>query len=270
MVRLSAIRPNPNQPRRMIDENGITRLSESIKQSGLIQPMAVRPIVPKPQGENTPRYELIAGERRWRAAKRAGLSDVPVLIREVDEAELLQLALVENIQRENLNPIDRAMAYRQFVDQFGMTPEEVGKRVGEDRSTITNYIRLLDLPAQLREMVARNLLTMGHARALLGLTDDSHQLKLAQQVVVEGLSVRDLERIVRSNKPAPHPLQKLKRLKRPLIRDLEERLEHTLKTRVQISEGRKKGRGKIVIEYHSLDQFDSLCKTFGLDGENQA
>ncbi len=267
-VPLDCVHPNPDQPRRTIKESGIAKLAESIGRSGLIQPIVVRPAKSQTVAaqDNRMQYELVAGERRWRAARAAGLVEVPAVVRDADEAELLELALVENIHREDLNAIDRAKAYEQFKVRFDLNPADVAKRVGEDRTTVTNYLRLLELPALVRDMVAQNLISMGHARAVLGIADEASQVELARQVVTGGLSVRateDLVRAARGSTPAgrsgPGP-----RKKRPLIRSLESQFSERLSTKVLINESKSRRRGRIVIEYNSLDDFDRVCERLGL------
>ncbi len=275
-VPLDCVAPNPNQPRRSISEQGIAKLAGSIKRNGLIQPIVMRPIAAASIGgtggptstQSTVKYELIAGERRWRAARAAGLSDVPAILRDATEEQLLELALVENIHREDLNAIDRALAYGQFRDRFGLAPEQIGERVGEDRTTVTNYLRLLDLPSEIQDMVATDLLSMGHARGLAGLRSRDEQIKLAEHAVRKGLSVRALEESVRKLRaPATTTSTaggKAQHNKRPLIRDLERRFIQILKTKVTIQEGRGKNTGQIVIEYHSIDEFEGICERLGI------
>jgi len=275
-VPLDCVAPNPNQPRRSISEKGIASLAGSIKRNGIIQPIVIRPIggtsatgmAGPDSSQSTVKYELIAGERRLRAARVAGLSDVPAILRDATEEQLLELALVENIHREDLNAIDRAIAYGQFRDQFGLAAEQIGERVGEDRTTVTNYLRLLDLPSEIQDMVASDLLSMGHARGLAGLRSSDEQIKLAEHTVRKGLSVRALEESVRKlrapAKTASAGGGQGSRNKRPLIRDLERRFTQILKTRVTIQERRAKNTGQIVIEYHSIDEFEGICERLGI------
>jgi ParB family chromosome partitioning protein len=267
-IPLRFIRANPDQPRRQISEGSIAALAESIRRNGVIQPIVVRPAAADSFGPsgNLFKYELIAGERRWRAAQVAGLADVPAIIRDADENEVLELALVENIHREDLNAIDRAMAYQQLVVRFGLSPEQVGERTGEDRATVSNYVRLLELPTEVQDMVSSNLLSMGHARALLGIDDDDSRMRLAKDVVLKSMSVRALEDAVRQERPADAPARggRRRQEKRPLIRDLERRFSETLQAKVSIVEGRSRGQGRIVIEYHSIDDFDRICEAVGI------
>ncbi len=275
-VPLDCIAPNPNQPRRSISEKGIASLAGSIKRNGIIQPIVIRPIggtsasgIAGPIAtQGAVKYELIAGERRWRAARAAGLSDVPAILRDATEEQLLELALVENIHREDLNAIDRAIAYGQFRDKFGLAAEQIGERVGEDRTTVTNYLRLLDLPSEIKDLVASDLLSMGHARGLAGLRSSDEQIKLAEHAVRKGLSVRALEESVRKlrapTKAAAAGRAQGSRNKRPLIRDLERRFTQILKTKVTIQERAAKNTGQIVIEYHSIDEFEGICERLGI------
>ena len=275
-VPLDCVVPNPNQPRRSMSDQGIASLAGSIKRNGIIQPIVIRPLggtstvgMGRPFSmQGTVKYELIAGERRWRAARVAGLSDVPAILRDATEEQLLELALVENIHREDLNAIDRAIAYGQFRDKFGLAPEEIGERVGEDRTTVTNYLRLLDLPSEIQDMVSSDLLSMGHARGLAGLRSRDEQIKLAEHSVRKGLSVRALEESVRKlrepTKAGSVGGAPGHRNKRPLIRDLERRFTQILKTRVTIQERRANNTGQIVIEYHSIDEFEGICERLGI------
>ena len=258
---LSALDPNPLQPRDQAATANVARLAESIEQNGLIQPIVVRP--------HGKRYQIIAGERRYWAAKHLGLRAVPVVIREASDQQMLELALVENIQREDLNAIDRARAYRDYCDRFELTPEEVGRRLGEDRTTVVNYLRLLDLQPQIQQLVIQGVLGMGHARCLLGVAEEPERLRLAESVVNHQLSVRALEEIVRKAKtrrPAPEGGAEQRPTRAPSshIGDLQRRLEEAVKTKVLVQEGRKRGTGRIILEYYSLDDFDRIAALLGL------
>jgi len=267
---------NPSQPRRNIPEKSISKLAKSIIQNGLIQPIVVRPIpVGEEQGDHTGgkspqpavKYELIAGERRWRAAREAGLSDVPAIIRETNDQQLLELSLIENIHREDLNAIDRALAYKQFKDRFGLSADKVSSRVGEDRTTVANYLRLLELPPEIQNLLSSDLISMGHARALLSLSDKALQQSLAQKIIIDNLSVREVEDLVRQHrspqegKSAKHKGNKEKRAH---IRDLERQFCRALQTKVRLQESSHKNRGRIIIEYQSLDDFDRICELLGV------
>jgi ParB family chromosome partitioning protein len=262
-VPIELLRPNPFQPRGAITDEQIQKLAESLRNSGMIQPISVRM-----RQIGTADYEIIAGERRWRAARLAGWREVPVLVREASDEQLLEMAIIENVQREDLNAIERATAYQTYCDRFELTAEVVAERLGEDRSTVTNYIRLLSLPADVKEMVAGGRLTMGHARCLLGIAESPERSRLAQVAVSRELSVRALEELVRSNRPdttAPPPAALIRKPKSHNIRDLEERFERAVGTKVMVIEGRKKGSGRIVIEFYSLDDFDRIAAKLGME-----
>ncbi len=191
-VGIEEIRPNPFQPRKNIKESAIEQLAESIKERGIIQPLLVRRV-----GDG---YEIIAGERRWRAAQKAGLMEIPVLVREADPPDRLELALIENIQRENLNPIEEAEAYYKLTNEFNLSQEEIGRKVGKDRSTVANLLRLLKLPPQIQKKIADGSLSLGHAKCLLGLDSGQDQIRLAELVLEKGLSVRGLENVIGKTK----------------------------------------------------------------------
>jgi ParB family chromosome partitioning protein len=240
------LRPNKYQPRTHVDESGLDELARSIKSNGIIQPIVVRRVESG--------YEIVAGERRWRAAQRAGLLKVPVVVRDIPDDRLLAAALIENIQREDLNPIEEAHAYRRLIDEFHLTQEQVADAVGKDRSSIANYLRLLKLPQEVRANVGSGALSMGHARALLGLLDEAALLRVARDVVSKSLSVRETEAIV---KKAAHPLQPKPEPKTDIhTRAAEEKLRFALGTRVRIVR-RGKG-GRIEIDFDSEDELQRL------------
>ena len=255
-----SILPNPHQPRKQFDEVGILSLAASLKSTGVVQPIIVRP---SPEGI-AGQYQLIAGERRLRAAKAAGLATIPAVIRNVDPFKQAQMALIENVQREDLNPIDRAQAYRALIEQLGLTQAELANRVGEDRSSIANYLRLLDLADPVRNMVRDGQLSLGHAKILAGITDPAHQQELAERIIGQELSVRNLERILTE---APSPAIQPVAPSSPHIRDLENNLTSQLGLRVQLRSGAKKGKGRLIIHYGSLDQFDRLLERLGIRAE---
>jgi ParB family transcriptional regulator, chromosome partitioning protein len=234
-IDIDLLRPNKFQPRTQMDDSRIDELSRSIRSHGVIQPIVVR--------KTDTGYEIVAGERRWRASQRAGLLKVPIVVRDIPDDQLLAAALIENIQRENLNPIEEAHAYRRLSDEFGMTQEQIAESVGKDRSSIANYVRLLRLPAEIRDHVGSGALSMGHARALLGLPDDSAQLRVGQEVVDKGLSVRETEVLVKRT-TAPPP-EKPEEQKDVHTRAAEERLRFALGTRVRIIRKGKGGRLEI-------------------------
>jgi len=235
-VDIDLLRPNKFQPRTQMDDTRIEELSRSIRSHGVIQPIVVRRT-----GESG--YEIVAGERRWRASQRAGLLKVPVVVRDIPDDQLLAAALIENIQREDLNPIEEAVAYRRLSDEFGLTQEQIAESVGKDRSSVANYIRLLKLPAAVRDQIASNALSMGHARALLGLQDEAAQLRIARDIVDKQLSVRETESVVkRTVEPPPAKTEPPKDVH---TRAAEERLRFALGTRVQIVRKGKGGRVEI-------------------------
>lgn len=243
------IDPNPNQPRQHIDADKLRELAQSMTEQGVVQPLVVRRV--------GARFQIIAGERRWRAAKQAGLTMVPVVVREANDAELLEIALVENIQREELNPIEEASAYRRLVMELGYSQEQVAHRVGKDRSTVANLLRLLRLPREIRSLIAEQKLSPGHARPLLSLARPEVQIEIARSVVEKGLSVRDVERRV---KAAGRPVKSGKgHGSDPNTRDAEARLERALGARVHI---RRKGkRGRLEIEFHSEEELHRIYET---------
>jgi ParB family chromosome partitioning protein len=260
---IDRIRPNPHQPRKYIDEGKVAELAASLKSSGVIQPIVVRKL-----GDH---FELIAGERRWRAARHAGLATVPAIIRDVSSVEQAQMALIENIQREDLNPLERAQSYRALIDQLGLTQAELANRLGEERSSVANYLRLLDLSDPVRQMLRDGRLTLGHAKILAGVTDPLEQERLGSLVVSQELSVRNLERAIaigpsaEATKPGDHPAPPDKRSAH--IQDLERNLARQLGIRVQLKTSSKKGQGKMILHYASLDQFDSLLQRLGVETE---
>jgi ParB family chromosome partitioning protein len=239
-VEIASIQRNPHQPRQAFSEESINELAESIKQKGILQPLLVR--------EVDGGYQLIAGERRYRAAQQLGLEHVPVTIREADDGEVLEMALIENIQREDLNPLEEARAYRRLIDEFHHTQEEVATRVGKDRSTVANMLRLLQLPDAIKRDIERGLLSAGHARALVTIESDAAKSALAHEVVERRLTVRQTEQLVR-------------RHARPLVdTDLhaaEQRLTEALGTKVRITH-RRKETGRIEIDYYSLAELNGL------------
>ncbi|CAN5571160.1 ParB/RepB/Spo0J family partition protein [soil metagenome] len=259
---VDSILPNPHQPRKHIDEAKIAELAASFKSTGVIQPIVVRR-----QGDA---YELIAGERRWRAAQFAGMSTVPAIVRDVNSFEQAQMALVENIQREDLNPLDRAQSYRALIDQLGLTQAELSNRLGEDRSSVANYLRLLDLSDAVRQMLRDGQLTLGHAKLLAGLDDPAEQERLASLVKNQELSVRNLERLIAAGPAEPESSDTRPASpdsKSAHIIDLEKSLARQLGMRVQVKTSARKGHGKLIVHYASLDQFDGLLTRLGVDTE---
>jgi ParB family transcriptional regulator, chromosome partitioning protein len=247
-VDVDLLTPNPRQPRTQIEESHLEELAQSIRQHGVIQPILVR------QVEN--RYEIVAGERRWRAAQRAGLLKVPVVVRQVPDDKLLEVALVENIQREDLNPIEEAQAYRRLTDDLQLSQETVAAAVGKDRATVANYMRLLRLPVEVRNELASGALTMGHARALLALADEAAQRRVARDIVARGLSVREAEGLVRREGAPPRAPHKPNDAN---TRAAEDRLKLALGTRVRIV--RKGPGGRIEIDFGSEEELQRIYES---------
>jgi len=245
-IDIDRIDPNPHQPREDFDEEKLSDLVSSIKADGMLQPIIVRRAGDK--------YQIIAGERRWRAAKRAGLVSIPATIRDATDPDMLKIALIENLQRQDLNPIEEASAYKALMERHDLTQEIIARFVGKDRSTIANTLRLLALPDEVKAHVSRGTLSMGHARALLSLDDSSAQIALCKRIVDEGLSVRQVESLVKSGvrPPKPRPARPVD----PNVRRLEEELQRALGTRVRIRSGGKSGR--IEISFSSPDEFDGI------------
>jgi ParB family chromosome partitioning protein len=257
-IPLASIVPNPHQPRRHFNDASLNELAASLKSTGMIQPIIVRPAGPD-------RYELIAGERRWRDARLADLPSIPAILRDVDATTQAQMALIENIQREDLNPLDRALAYQALIQNLGLTQAELAGRLGEDRSTVTHFVRLLDLPEPVQGLIQEGRLTLGHAKLLAGVTDPSSQQRLANLVVEQNLSVRNLERLIQDGAPAaPARAEEPKPSASAHLQDLERTLSRQLSLRVQIRPSNKKGQGRLVLHYSSLDQFDDLLTRMGV------
>ena len=250
---LDLISPGPFQPRSIFDMDRLQELADSIRHQGVIQPVVVR-------ARGKDQYELIAGERRWRAAQMAGIDKIPAIVREVPDEIAIAMALVENIQRENLNPIEEATALRRLVDEFQMTHQEAGDAVGRSRSAVSNLLRLLELSGEVRELVDARHLEMGHARALLSL-DESMQAQAAKEVVKKGLSVRETEQLVRRLK-AP-PVSRTRELD-PDIQHLQDKLAERLCASVKLTHNAR-GKGKLVIAYNSADELDGILEHLGLD-----
>ena len=249
-IPLELISPNPRQPREHFDEEGLSELVVSIREVGLLQPVVVR--------EMDGRYELIMGERRFRASKEAGLTAIPAIVRDTPDTDLLRDALLENLHRQQLNPLEEAAAYAQLLEDFGATHDELASRIGRSRSHITNTIRLMNLPGAVQRRVAAGVLSAGHARALLGLPDAAAQDALAHRVVAEGLSVRAVEEIVAVADDRPAAVRRASgtRLTSPAVDELADHLSEVLETRVTIALGRR--RGKVVVEFASIDDLQRI------------
>jgi ParB family chromosome partitioning protein len=269
---IALIAPNPRQPRQVFDEDALAELAQLIRQVGLLQPVVVRPVTGAPSHQpddgsgdaGVPdsggvRYELVMGERRWRAAQQAGLDTVPAIVRTAADEEMLRDALLENLHRAQLNPLEEAAAYQQLLDDFGCTQEELAQRIGRSRPQISNTLRLLRLPAPVARRVAAGVLSAGHARALLALDDAAAQERLAARIVAEGLSVRAVEEIVAlgGDDQTPRPRPRRPRPVAPHAAELAERLSDRLETRVRVTLGRT--RGRIVVEFASLDDLERIA-----------
>ncbi len=275
-VPVGAIAPNPHQPRAYFDEEALATLTASIAELGVLQPILVREV-----GED--RFELIAGERRWRAAKRAGLPSIPVVVRAVDEVLSLEQALVENLHREDLNPLEEAAAYQQLMEDFSLTQEQVAQKVGKSRSAVANTLRLFQLPPTIQRLVAETQLAAGHATALLGTPDRAFQEALARDIVAKGLSVREAEEAVRLHNEAggdepvadggddaAGPAAPVKRLRAPGLLELEELLADHLDTRVRVSMASSNGKGKVVVEFGGLEDLERIYRAMTAGGRPEA
>ena len=252
-IAIGAITPNPRQPRQVLDEDALEELASSIREVGLLQPVVVRKVMPG-------RFELVMGERRWRACQRAGLEHVPAIVRGTPDDELLREALMENLHREQLNPLEEAAAYQQLLDDFSATHEELARKVGRSRPHITNTIRLLQLPGPVQRRVAAGVLSAGHARALLSLDDPGEQEHLAHRIVAEGLSVRAVEEIVATGQRQAKPRRTGERQAvAPALTELADRLSDALETRVKVEVGKQKG--KLVVEFASLEDLQRIVTT---------
>jgi ParB family chromosome partitioning protein len=253
-IRLGSITPNPQQPRAAFDEEALAELEHSIREFGLLQPIVVREV-------GREHYQIVMGERRWRAAKRAGLDVIPAIVRGTGDDALLRDALLENIHRVQLNPLEEAAAYEQLLEEFGVTHAELADRLGRSRPVVTNMIRLLKLPVSVQRRVAAGVLSAGHARALLGLDDPARQEELAARIVAEGMSVRATEEAVllarRDGAPAAAKPARRRPMQAPGLQDLAERLSSTFDTRVKFELGQRKGR--IVVEFGSVEDLERIA-----------
>ena len=251
IVNITKVEPNREQPRKNFDEDALEELAESIKQFGLLQPILVQ--------DRKTYYEIIAGERRWRAAKKAGLKEVPVIIKNLTEQEIVEIALIENIQREDLNPIEEALAYKRLLTEFNLKQDEVAERISKSRTAVTNSMRLLKLSENVQQMIIDDMISTGHARALISIEDPEQQYTIAQQIFDEKLSVRDVEKLVKNlNKPVkPKKTAVTDKSMEAVYQNIEENLKQKLSTKVSIT-SKGNGAGKIEIEFYSHDDLEKL------------
>lgn len=253
MVPINKVEPNKEQPRKHFNEDALLELSESIKQMGIIQPIVVQ--------DRNSYYEIIAGERRWRAAKQAGLKKIPVIIKNYTEQEIVEISLIENIQREDLNPIEEAFAYKRLLEEFNLKQDEVAERVSKSRTAVTNSVRLLKLDRRVQQMVIDEMISTGHARALLSIEDGDQQYKIAMQVFDEKLSVREVEKLMKKLQNSNEKREKQKPEHEFIYQDMEEKIKALLGTKVTISP-KANHKGKIVIDYYSDDELERLMELF--------
>mgnify|MGYP001005318949 FL=1 len=251
-VNISLVEPNRNQPRKEFDKDALSELANSIKQYGILQPIIVQ--------KNEDMYEIIAGERRWRAAKEAGLTEVPVIIRDYDKQKIMEISIIENIQRENLNPIEEAMAYQSLMEEYGLKHEELAERVSKNRSTITNSMRLLKLSDNIQQMIIDGKISAGHAKVLLSVENTSEQEKIAQELISKSLSVRELEKLVKQYiKPRKKKKSKDDKDYSLFYKEYEDRLKDILGTKVQINT-KDKNKGRIEIDYYSAAELERIVE----------
>ena len=249
MMKISLVEPNREQPRRNFEEDALLELADSIKQYGVLQPLIVR--------RRDDYYEIIAGERRWRAAKLAGVKEVPVIIKDYNQQEILEIALIENIQRENLNPIEEAMAFKKLLEEFNLKQDEVAERVSKSRTAVTNSMRLLKLDGRVQQMIIDDMISTGHARALLAIDDPEQQYALANRIFDEKLSVRETEKLIKDLKNPKKQKEKKKIENAFIYEDLENRMKEVLGTKVHVS-AKGKGKGRIEIEYYSDKELERM------------
>ena len=249
LIKINQVEPNREQPRKDFDEDALLELADSIKQFGVLQPLVVQ--------KKKDYYEIIAGERRWRAAKLAGLKEIPVIIKNYTDQEIVEISLIENIQRENLNPIEEAMAYKRLLEEFSLKQDEVAERVSKSRTAVTNSMRLLKLSEKVQRMIVDDMITTGPARALLAIDDEEQQYILANKIFDEKLSVRETEKLVKALKN-PKKEQKIEKVEHTFIYDnLEEKMKNIIGTKVNVSP-KANGKGKIEIEYYSEDELERI------------
>lgn len=262
---IEKIIPNAEQPRKFFDQEALEGLAQSIKVDGVMQPVIVRP-------DDQGTFQIVAGERRWRASEIAGLNAVPAIVRDLTDQQTAEWSLVENLQREDLNPIERAKAFENLIKEFKLSHAEVAERVGVQRSTISNYLRLLELPSEVQQLVAEGQLSNGQAKCIAGLSDPNQQLELAKKAIAQSISVRQLEKLVaqmnqkseQGEQEAYDPDQITALGKRAHIVDLQEQIGQQLGTKVIVKPGRKKGSGSLSLDFYSLDQFDAFLQKLGI------
>ena len=249
MVKINSVEPNREQPRKDFDEDSLVELADSIKQFGILQPLIVQ--------QKKDYYEIIAGERRWRAAKMAGIKEVPVIIKNYTDQEIVEISLIENIQRENLNPIEEARAFKRLLEEFNLKQDEVAERVSKSRTAVTNSMRLLKLSDRVQQMIIDDMISTGHARALLALDDEEQQYQLANRIFDEKLSVRETEKLVKALKDPKKMVRKEKIEHTFVYENLEERMKGIIGTKVRVN-AKANGKGKIEIEYYSEDELERI------------
>lgn len=249
LLKINQVEPNRDQPRKEFDEDALLELADSIKQYGVLQPLLVQ--------KKNDYYEIIAGERRWRAAKIAGIKEIPVVIKSYSEQEIVEISLIENIQRENLNPIEEAMAFKRLLEEFNLKQDEVAERVSKSRTAVTNSMRLLKLSDKVKQMIVDDMISTGHARALLAIDDEEQQYIIATKVFDEKLSVRETEKLVKSLKNPKKPAQKEKIEHTFVYKDIAEKMKNIMGTKVNIN-AKANGKGRIEIEYYSEDELERI------------
>ncbi|MDO4293431.1 MAG: ParB/RepB/Spo0J family partition protein [Eubacteriales bacterium] len=251
LVKITKVEPNRNQPRKNFDEDSLQELADSIKQFGLLQPILVQ--------DRKDYYEIIAGERRWRAAKLAGLKEIPVIIRDLTDQEIVEISLIENIQRENLNPIEEAQAYKRLLTEFHLKQDEVAERVSKSRTAVTNSMRLLKLCDEVQKMVVEDMISTGHARALISIEDPEEQYMIAQKIFDEKLSVREVEKLVKNLHKPPKAPKEVNRTLEAIYTDISERLKQSLSTKVSVN-AKENGAGRIEIEFYNHEDLERLIE----------
>ena len=249
LVKINQVEPNREQPRKEFDEDSLMELADSIKQFGILQPLLVQP--------RKDYYEIIAGERRWRAAKIAGIKEVPIIIRDYTDQEIVEISLIENIQRENLNPIEEAMAYKRLLEEFHLKQDEVAERVSKSRTAVTNSMRLLKLSPRVQQMIVDDMISTGHARALLAIDDEEQQYQLANRIFDEKLSVRETEKLVKALKNPKKEVKKQKAEHTFVYDNIEEQMKNIIGTKVSVNP-KANGKGKIEIEYYSEEELERI------------